>query len=76
MTQVLNNMDLTRGFEALQTQVNDLSNRLATAIPENENNLWLATVHTQHMYDPIRSDILPITDHFGPLQLSVEEIMV
>ena len=76
MTDTMNNMELTRGFEALQTQVNDLSNRLAAAIPEIENNLRLATVDTKNMYDSIRSDILPITDNFGPLQLTVDEIVV
>ena len=76
MTATMNNMELTRGFEALQIQVNDLSNRLAAAIPEIENNLRLATVDTKNMYDSIRSDILPITDNFGPLQLSVDEIVV
>ena len=67
MTQVMNNMELTRGFGALQTQVNDLANHLATAIPEIENNLRLATVDTQNMYGSIKSDILPITDDSGPL---------
>ena len=72
----LNNLELTRGFEILQAQVNDLSNRLSAAIPEIENNLKTATVETKSLYDSIRSDILPITDNFGTLQLSVEEIGV
>ena len=76
MTQTMNNMELTRGFEALQAQVNDLSTRLATAIPEIENSLKVATTETKSLYDSIRSDILPITDNFGPLQLTVEEIGV
>ena len=55
MAQVMNNMELTRGFEALQTQVNDLAARLATAIPEIKNKLRIATVDTQNMHDSIRS---------------------
>ena len=76
MTQTMNNMELTRGFEALQAQVNNRSTRLTTAIPEIENNIKVATVETKSLYDSIRSDILPITDNFGPLQLTVEEIGV
>ena len=76
MTQTMHNMELTRGFEALQTQVNDLANRLTTAIPEIENNLRQATADTKTMYDSIKSDILPTTDNFEPLQLTVAEIVV
>ena len=76
MTQTMNNMELTRGFEALQAQVNDLSTRLATAIPEIENSQKAATTETKSLYDSIRSDMLPITDNFAPLQLSVEGIGV
>ena len=61
MTQTMNNMELTRGFEALQAQVNDLSTRLATAIPEIENSLKVATTETKSLYDSIRSDTLPIS---------------
>ena len=76
MAATMNNMELTRGFEALQAQVNDLSQRLATAIPEIETNMKTAAVETKSLYDSIKSDILPITDAFGTLQLSVEEISV
>ena len=62
----MNNKELTRG----------LATRLATTIPEIENNLRMATVDAQNMYDSMSSDILPITYHFGPLQLSVDEIVV
>ena len=76
MTQVLNNLELTPGFEALQTQVNDLANPLATAIPEIENNLRLATADTKTMYDSTKTGILPTTSIFWPSKRSVDDIVV
>ena len=36
----------------------------------------MAVADTKNMYDSISSVILPITDHFGPLQFSVKEVSV
>ena len=74
MSSTMNNMELTRGFEALSATVNDLANRLVTAIPEIEKNIATSVADTKTMYESIRSDILPVLSNFEPLAKRVEEM--
>ena len=73
MAATMNNLELTRGFEALQATVNDIGNRLATAIPEMERNIATSSTDIKMMYDAIRNDFQPMLDSFNPLQVTVSK---
>ena len=73
MASTLNNVELTRGFEALRATVNSIGNRLATAIPEMERSFATSSTEIKMMYDAIRNDIQPMLDNFNPLQVTVSK---
>ena len=76
MTLVMNNMELTRGYEHMVVTVSDLSTRLGIAISAIEKIIKLAVADTKAMYDSIRNDMLPIMSNVDPMPLSVEEMSV
>lgn len=55
----MNNMELTRSVELLNTQVADLNNRLSLAVPGLFQRIADSANNTKTMFDDITADIKP-----------------
>ena len=68
----MNNMELTRSVEILNSQFTDLNNRFNNAIPEMMNHITQSAAEIKAMYEAIKSDIQPVIDQCPTLKSRVE----
>ena len=72
MAATMDNMELTRSVEILNSQFTDLNNRFNNAIPEMTNHITQSAAEIKAMYEAIKSDIQPAIDQFPTLKSGVE----
>ena len=62
MAATMNNMELTRAYQQLSSQINEIANRLATAIPKIEQDVLNSESDIKIMFESLKAEFKPNVD--------------
>ena len=71
--QTMNNMELTRSVELLNSQFTDPNNRLNIAVPDLSQKIAESASAISTMLEAVKSDIKPFVDQIDPMLTKIVE---
>ena len=71
---VMNNMELSRAVEMINAQITDLSNKLASAIPEIDQKISDSESDIKMMFNAMKQEVQPLLGNLEPMQLQIKSL--
>ena len=71
---VMNDMELSRPVETINAQVTDLSNKLASAIPEIDQKISDSESDIEIMLNAMQQEVQPLLGNLAPMQLQIKSL--
>ena len=71
----MNNMELSRAVEMINAQITDLSNKLASAIPEVYQKISDSASDIQMLFNAMQQEVQPLLGSLEPMQLQIKSLV-